>query len=121
MGLFSKLFGRSDNGGSPGSVVVEYQSGGVSEIGTWKGDIYESDVVRSAIWTNAKNAGKLNPKHVRKNGDKYEAFPVPRVKRVLTRPNPYMSMSVFINKMVTQLLKKNNAFALIRFGADGWP
>jgi HK97 family phage portal protein len=45
---------------------------------------------------------------------------MPRIKRLLTRPNPYMSMSVFINKMVTQCLKRNNAFALIKFDTDGW-
>lgn len=122
MGLFSKLFGRADNSESTprGSTVVEYQSGGISDLADWNGNIYDSDIARSAIWTNAKNAGKLNPKHIRRSGDKYDVFPVPKVKRMLTRPNPYMSMSVFINKMVTQCLKKNNAFALIKFDMDGW-
>ena len=122
MGLFSKLFGRADNSDNAtrGSTVVEYQSGGISDLADWNGNIYDSDIARSAIWTNAKNAGKLNPKHIRRSGDKYDIFPVPKVKRMLTRPNPYMSMSVFINKMVTQCLKKNNAFALIKFDMDGW-
>lgn len=120
MGIFSKLFGRADNGGAPQSTVVEYESGGISELGEWRGNIYESDIVRSAIWTNAKNAGKLNPKHIRKNGDKYDVFPVPKVKRILTRPNKFMSMSVFLNKMLVQCQKKNNAFALIKFDMDGW-
>lgn len=121
MGIFSKLFGRADSGGGmPQSTVVEYESGGISELGQWSGNIYESDIVRSAIWTNAKNAGKLNPKHIRKSGDKYDVFPTPKVKRILTRPNRYMSMSVFINKMVVQCQKRNNAFALIKFDNDGW-
>lgn len=119
MGLFSKLFGRAES--TPqGSTVVEYQSGGISELAEWSGNIYESDIARSAIWTNAKNAGKLNPKHIRRNGDKYDIFPIPKVKRILARPNPYMSMSVFINKMMVQCQKKNNAFALIKFDTDGW-
>lgn len=120
MGLFSTLFGRADSGGTQGSRVVECQSGGLSDIADWRGNIYESDFVRSAIWTNAKNAGKLNPKHIRKSNDKYDIFPTPRVKRILTRPNRYMSMSVFINKMMVQCQKKNNAFALIKFDIDGW-
>lgn len=119
MGLFSKLFGKSDAGQG---ITVTVEQGDTSSIfAEWSGNIYDSDIVRSAIWTNAKNAGKLNPKHVRKNGDKYDLFPIPKIKRLLTRPNPYMSMSVFANKMVANCEKKNNAFALIKFGADGFP
>ena len=123
MGFLDKLLGRANTETQPqqNSVTIEYQSGGLSELGTWSGNIYESDIVRAAIWTNAKNAGKLTPKHIRQSGDNYEIFPVPRVKRLLARPNQYMSMSVFINKMVTQCQKKNNAFAVVVFGADGWP
>jgi HK97 family phage portal protein len=119
LGLFSKLFGEKQ-AKVQNETSVEYQGGGLADLATWSGNIYESDIARAAIWTNAKNAGKLNPKHIRKSGGKYDVFPVPRVKRILARPNPYMSMSVFINKMITQCLKKNNAFALIRFGADGF-
>jgi HK97 family phage portal protein len=120
VGLFARLFGKQ-NSAVPGEAVVERQFGNYSGFGALGADIYDSDVVRSAIWTNAKNAGKLAPKHVRASGGKYDVFPIPRVRRVLERPNPYMGMSVFINKMVVQCLKKNNAFALIKFGQDGWP
>ena len=120
MGLFSKLFGK--NASSQGITVTVETEGDISSIfAEWSGNIYDSDIVRSAIWTNAKNAGKLNPKHIRRNGDKYDIFPIPKVKRILTRPNEYMSMSVFLNKMITNCQKKNNAFALIKFGVDGYP
>lgn len=120
MGLFSKLFGK--NASSQGITVTVETEGDISSIfAEWSGNIYDSDIVRSAIWTNAKNAGKLNPKHIRRNGDKYDIFPIPKVKRILTRPNEYMSMSVFLNKMITNCQKKNNAFALIKFGFDGYP
>ena len=120
MGIFSKLFGK-ERGTAHGETVVEVQGGGLADLMEWGGNIYESDLARAAIWTNAKNAGKLNPKHIRRNTEKYDVFPVPRIKRILVRPNQYMSMSVFINKLIVQCLKKNNAFALIKFGADGWP
>ena len=121
MGIFSKLFGRERAAPRSGETVVEYQGGGLADLAEWNGNIYESDIARAAIWTNAKNAGRLNPKHVRRNGDKYDIFPHPKIERLLSRPNPYMSMSVFINKLIIQCLKKNNAFALVKFGADGWP
>lgn len=120
MGLFSKLFSRNDSKPAS-STVVEYQSGGLMSLSEWNGDIYESDIARAAIWTNAKNAGKLHPKHIRRRGDRYDEFPTPRLRRILTRPNPYMSMSVFLNKMMVQCQKKNNAFALVQTGPDGWP
>jgi HK97 family phage portal protein len=120
MGIFSKLFNKANKEWKTDETVVEYQSDGASNFEAWSGNIYDSDIVRAAIWTNAKNAGKLSPKHIRRSGDNYEVFPMPRVRRILTRPNQYMSMSVFINKMVTQALKKNNAFALIKFDSNGW-
>lgn len=124
MGFLSKLRGKGSNEKSPDptSVVVALESeSDVNSIFSSTGDIYDSDITRSAIWTNAKNTGKLNPKHIRKTGGKYEVFPIPRIERILTRPNPYMSMSVFLNNMVTAFFKYNNAFALIKFGDDGYP
>lgn len=117
MGLFSKLFGKKQ---SKYTVAIE-AANGTSIFSEFSGNIYDSDIVRTAIWTNAKNAGKLNPKHIRKNGEKQEDFPIPKIKRLLQRPNEYMGMSVFLNKMITNCLKKNNAFALIKFGQDGFP
>lgn len=120
MGLFSKLFGKLGKAATTSYCTVEgEEDGGIfSEFG---GDIYDSDIVRAAIWTNSKNAGKLNPKHIRRTADKYDVFPQPKIKRLLARPNPYMSMSVFLNKMATNVQKKNNAFALIKLGMDGFP
>ncbi len=119
-GLFSKLFAKTSKPNNAGTVTVEYSNAG-SSFAEWHGDLYESDIVRAAIWTNAKNAGKLHPKHIRQGAGKYETFPNPKIRRLLARPNQYMSMSVFLNKLVIQCQKKNNAFALIKFGADGWP
>lgn len=120
MGLFSKLFGLTSKERITNYCAVETEAdGGI--FSDFSGDIYDSDIVRSAIWTNSKNIGRLNPKHIRKTKNKYEMFPNQRIKRLLTRPNPYMSMSVFLNKMSAQVQKKNNAFALIKFGADGIP
>lgn len=121
MGLFSKLFGKQKQEAAGFSCTVEAEGDASSIFADWSGNIYDNDITRSAIWTNAKNAGKLNPKHIRRSGEKYDVFPSPKIKRILTRPNQYMSMSVFLNKMVTAVFKKNNAFALIRFGFDGFP
>ena len=109
-GLFSKLFAKTSKPNNAGTVTVEYSNAG-SSFAEWHGDLYESDIVRAAIWTNAKNAGKLHPKHIRRGAGKYETFPNPKIRRLLARPNQYMSMSVFLNKLVIQCQKKNNAFA----------
>lgn len=124
MGLFSKLRGKGDKekNPEPSSLIVALENeSDVNGIFGSTGDLYDNDITRAAIWTNAKNAGKLNPKHIRKTSGKYEVFPIPKIERILTRPNPYMSMSVFLNKMVTGCFKRNNAFALIQFGEDGYP
>ena len=58
MGIFSKMFGKDRSStGESGMMIVEHQGGGgFAELTEWSGNIYESDIVRSAIWTNAKNA-----------------------------------------------------------------
>ena len=117
--VLSKIINAVTRKPATGSVTVEAQGGGFYDLSNWNGNLYDSDIVRSAIWTNAKNVGKLNPKHIRETAGKYDPFPSPRIRRILERPNQFMGMSVFLNKMATQCFKKNNAFALVNYGKDG--
>lgn len=84
---------------------------GYSPIYTQFGtDIYASDVVQQAIKCIVDEMKKLNPQHVRYNGND----PVPvndsSVQRVLENPNPLMTTSEFLEKTVWLLLLNYNAF-----------
>ncbi len=61
----------------------------------WSGNIFDSDIVRSAIRPKANAVGKLSPKHIRGYGEEMKINPDSRIKEILQRPNQYMSMQDF--------------------------
>ena len=79
-----------------------------SQFGT---NIYASDVVQQALKCIVDEIKKLNPMHVRYNGND----PVPvkgSVQDVLDEPNPLMTTSEFLEKITWLLLLNYNAFVL---------
>jgi HK97 family phage portal protein len=85
-----------------------------STITKWTGNIYQSDVVRSAIRPKVNAISKLNPKHIRGWGDKMKINPDVNMRLMLIKPNPYMSMQDFLMKMTWQREINHNAFAYVR-------
>ena len=74
-------------------------------------NIYASDVVVQALKCIVDEMKKLNPTHVRYNG----ADPVPvrsTVQDVLENPNPLMTTSEFLEKVVWLLLMNYNVFII---------
>lgn len=85
---------------------------------TWRGSVYQSDIVRACIRPKAKAVGKLVAKHLRKTLDaegneRLAVNPLNSIKFLLEEPNPLMSGQVLLEKMATQLALNSNAFALI--------
>lgn len=80
---------------------------------TWNGKLYDNNTVRTAIGTNGINAGKLNPKHVRRYDEEIKVSPNRNLERILKTPNKFMTMFDFIQKMMIQRDINNNAFAYI--------
>lgn len=79
-----------------------------SQFGT---NIYASDVVQQAVKCIVDEMKKLNPTHVRYNGND----PVPvngDIQRVLNNPNPLMTTSEFLEKTMWLLLLNYNAFIM---------
>lgn len=79
-----------------------------SQFGT---NIYASDVVQQAVKCIVDEMKKLNPTHVRYNGND----PVPvngNIQSILNNPNPIMTTSEFLEKVTWLLLLNYNAFIL---------
>ena len=92
----------------------------------WQGKTYQSDIVRACIRPAVKQVGKLVAKHIREtveeNGERKLAInPTFYIRMLLEEPNPYMTGQMMQEKMATQLLLNNNAFALLVRNADGLP
>lgn len=122
MGLFGKLLRNKTpteqpNKGYTIQLVVERGNGFYS----WRGALYQSDVVRSCIRPRAKAIGKLLAKHIREGPDGTKVNPEPYMRFLLEEPNPYMTGQMFQEKMSVQLQLNNNAFALIVRDENGYP
>lgn len=97
-----------------------------SNLYTWGGKVYQSDIVRACINPKVKAIGKLCAKHIRESIDnqgkrKIETNPEPWIRFLLEEPNPLMSGQKMQEKMANQLCLNNNAFALIIRNQDGIP
>lgn len=78
-----------------------------SQFGT---DIYASDVVQQAIKCIVDEMRKLNPSHVRYNGNDPVPITNSSVQKILDNPNPLMTTSEFIEKVIWLLMLNYNAF-----------
>lgn len=105
MSILDKLFRRQPKGSKFASTLNGYIPM-YSQFGT---DIYASDVVQQAVACIVNEMKKLNPKHIRTiDGD-----PIPQkgnVQDVLDNPNPLMTTSEFIEKVMWMLMLNYNAF-----------
>ncbi|MEH7249158.1 phage portal protein [Neobacillus niacini] len=120
MGLFEKLFGAKKP--VPDNSTTRFEL--ISDVGNgfynWNGNIYKSDIVRSAIRPKARAIGKLIGKHIRDSSSGFSVNPDPYLRFILEEPNPLMTGQVFQEKMATQLELNNNAFALIKRDEAGY-
>ncbi|QKE71870.1 phage portal protein [Arthrobacter citreus] len=88
---------------------------------SWNGNLYQSDIIRSAIRPKSRAIGKAIAKHIRQdsvNGTKVN--PDVYMRFLLEEPNPYMTGQQLQEKLVTQLELNNNAFAYINRDENGF-
>lgn len=110
MGLFDKLFPPKHS-----AVTGQYFqliNGYTPAFRTWDGQLYESELVRSAIDARSRHISKLS---IRIDGAAQ-----PKLKTRLTkRPNSYQTWSQFLYKLNTTLDMKNTAFILPTYDRNG--
>ena len=74
-------------------------------------NIFASDVVQQAINCIVTEIKKLNPQHIRENGNDSKPVNSDRQK-VLNNPNPLMTRSDFLEKVMWSLMLHYNAFII---------
>ena len=103
--------------------VTKYQM--VSDVGNgffaWNGNIYKSDIVRSAIRPKIRAIGKTIAKHIRNDKNGLKVNPEPYMRFLLEEPNSYMTMQQLLERVITQLELNNNAFIYIERDEYGYP
>lgn len=120
MGLFSRR-NKEPKNYAPESrtgfkMIYEYGNG----FTVWDGKVYNSDIIRSCIRPKVKALGKMTRKHIREGNGSVAVNPDPYIRMLLAEPNPYMPGQKFIEKLETQLMLNNNAFALICRDENGY-
>ncbi len=87
----------------------------------WNGNIYRSDIVRSAIRPKVRAIGKTVAKHVRREANNLKINPEPYMRFLLEEPNPHMTMQQLLERTITQLELNNNAFIFIERNEYEYP
>lgn len=107
MGLINRIFKKNKN-------IHTTNVKGINQNDTtfidWNGGLYDSDIAKSAIHTNASNIAKLRPQHIRRSKGNTIYSPDRRISKMLMYPNPYMNMYDFLYKVGTHREEKDNAF-----------
>lgn len=119
--LFNWMFGNKKTNDPVGMKRFELINSSSTTFNSWNGNVFESDLVRSAIRPKANAIGKLNAKHIRGSGEDMKINPDAYIREILEQPNPYMSMQDFLSKMTFQREINHNAFAYVKRDDYGYP
>lgn len=106
MGIFDKLFHKAPK-------VARWASsldGWMPTYGQYGTSIYQFDVIQQALKCIVDEMKKLNPQHIRMNGNDPVPINNSTIQAVLNNPNPLMTTSEFLEKSVWLLLLNYNVF-----------
>lgn len=111
MGLFNKLFSKTQvNQVTDGffSTLTAYQP----RFTSFRGGIYEAELVRACIDRFATHCSKLKPEVLGQNNSELQ-------KLFRFKPNPFMDTTKFLYKLATILETENNAFIIPIYDVRG--
>lgn len=109
--LFKKVFGDDKNVqlGTRLQLVNGYEA----IFTNYDGQIYDNPTVRACIDTIARNAAKLNPKHIRSTDKSYKILNEDIYHIIAEQPNEIMNAYDFYYKIFSELYLNNNVFVYI--------
>ena len=115
MGMLEKIFGRKEQpAGLKNAQVFKMLEGYSPAWTTWKGSVYEADLIRASLDAWGRHAAKLKPNM------KGSAMPELQ-NRLKVRPNQFQEWSQFLYQNATILGARNNAFIIKTRADDGTP
>lgn len=105
MGLFESIFGRRERERERKEAMSAFRllNGYVPVFHSWRGSIYESELVRAAIDAKSRHRSKLQ---LTVQGSAKPALQT----KLRSGPNPWQTWSQFLYRVSTILEVKNNAF-----------
>lgn len=121
-GLFQSIFGkRPTDGGGRNLPAFRLLSTWDSSFTPFSGNAWDIATVRAAVDAWARNAAKIQPRHIRRADGRREDVG-DNLNRILqSKPNPYMTAYAFYYRVAAQFIVYNNAFILPVLTAGGSP
>ena len=115
MGMLEKIFGRHEQPkGLRNAQIFRMLEGYTPAWTTWRGSVYESELIRAALDAWGRHAAKLKP-NVRGSA-------VPELQnRLKVKPNAFQEWTKFLYQTATVLGVRNNAFLVKTRNDDGTP
>ena len=104
MGMLEKIFGRREQpAGLKNAQTFRLLEGYTPAFTTWRGSIYESELIRAALDAWGRHAAKLKPN--------LKGSAAPEMQnRLKIRPNAFQEWSKFLYQTATVLGTRNNSF-----------
>lgn len=110
-GLFESIFGKRPTSGS-NLPAFQLLSSYDSSFTPFNGRAWDIATVRAAVDAWARNAAKIQPRHIRRAGGRRETVSDSLERILQVRPNPYMTAYAFYYRVAAQFIVYNNAFIL---------
>lgn len=115
MGMIEKIFGRREQPAAlKNAQIFKMLEGYTPAWTTWKGSVYESEMIRASLDAWGRHAAKLKPNV--KGSAQAELQ-----KRLKVRPNAFQEWSKFLYQTATVLGVRNNVFLVKTRNDDGTP
>ena len=115
MGMLEKIFGRREQPtGLKNAQIFRLLEGYTPVFTTWRGSIYESELIRAALDAWGRHAAKLKP-NVKGSAQKELG------NRLKVRPNAFQEWSKFLYQTATVLGVRNNVFLVKMRDENGTP
>ena len=113
MGMLEKIFGRREQpAGLKNAQIFKLLEGYTPVFTTWRGSIYESELIRASLDAWGRHAGKLKP-NLQGSAEKELQ------NRLKVRPNAFQEWSKFLYQAATVLGARNNCFLVKTRNEDG--
>ena len=115
MGMLEKIFGRKEQpAGLKNAQIFRMMEGYTPAWTTWRGSVYESELIRGSLDAWGRHAGKLKP-NIKGSAIKELGS------RMSVKPNAFQEWSKFLYQAATILGVRNNEFIVKTRAEDGTP
>ena len=115
MGMLEKIFGKKEQPAALKNAQIFKMLEGYTPVWTtWRGSIYESELIRASLDAWGRHAAKLKP-NIRGSAEKELQ------NRLKVRPNAFQEWSQFLYQTATVLGVRNNVFLIKTRNNDGTP